>query len=71
MPIIIAPLNEELTISKININDLKVKKHLESLGFLVGSKLEILEVSGGNLIIHIGNSRIALDKGTARGIHVY
>lgn len=71
MPLILAPLHKELTIYKVSVDDSKVKKHLESLGILVGSKIELFQVTDGNIILHIGSSSLAIDKNIARQIHVY
>ena len=69
MPIVLAPINELLKVVKI-ITDPKVKKHLESLGIACGSTLEVLEVSGGNVILLVGKTRLAIDKDIARRIFV-
>ena len=48
MPLIIAPLNVVLTIVKILLDD-KTKKHLESLGITIDSKITLLDNVGGML----------------------
>ncbi len=69
MPIILAPLNEVLIVQKV-IMDPKVKKHLESLGITKGMKITVLQVTDGNVIALIGNTRLAIDKDVARRIYV-
>ena len=69
MPIIIAPLNEELMITKVIVDD-RTKKRLESLGISVNSKIIVLSHSGGNTIIYVKNGRLALDNNIATKIFV-
>lgn len=69
MPLIIAPLNVELTIIKILADD-KVKKHLESLGILANQKITVLKQDKGNVILKVQEGRLALDKGLATKIVV-
>lgn len=69
MPIVFAPLNEELVITKISLDD-KTKKRLESLGILVNAKINILSSIGGNVIVLIKSSRLAIDKNIATKIFV-
>lgn len=68
MPIVIAPLNQELEIIKITVEE-KLKKHLESLGITIGSKITVLSTNG-NVIIKVKDGRLALDKGVASKILV-
>lgn len=69
MPIILAPLNQELTIKKVMLDD-KTKKHLESMGITINSKLKVLSSTNGNIIIAIKDFRLALDAGIAKKIFV-
>lgn len=69
MPIVFAPLNEELVITKVSLDD-KTKKRLESLGILVNAKINILSSIGGNVIVLIKSSRLAIDKNIATKIFV-
>ena len=48
----------------------KVKKHLENLGITKGSSLELLNNDGGNVILLVKGSRLALDKDLALKIVV-
>ena len=64
MPLIIAPENKELTIIKILAED-KIKKHLESLGIVVNSKITILNQSGGNVMCKVCEGKIALERNLA------
>ena len=69
MPIMLAPLNEEVRVVKILAND-KLKKHLESLGILVNSKLIVLSAVNGGVVVAIKNGRLALDHEVASKILV-
>lgn len=69
MPLIIAPLNKELLITRVLVDD-KTKKHLESLGIAINSKITILSQSGGNTIVFVKNGRLALDNNIATKIFV-
>ena len=48
----------------------EVKKHLEDLGFVVGGTVTLLNVLGGNVIVTVKESRIALDADMARRIMI-
>lgn len=60
MPLNIAPQNQLLTVVKV-FTDEKVKKHLEALGITINSKLEVVSVNNGNLILKVKEGRLALD----------
>jgi ferrous iron transport protein A len=61
MPLAIAPINTELIIVKIMAEE-KTKKHLESLGITISSKLTVLSHSNGNIICIVKDGRLALDN---------
>lgn len=69
MPLILATKGNEMNIKKINGND-ETKRFLNSLGFVVGQNVRIISELGGNLIINVKDSRVALDKGMASRIIV-
>jgi len=69
MPLILANKGNEMNIIKITGND-ETKRFLNSLGFVAGEKVKIISELGGNLIINIKDSRVALDKGMASRIIV-
>ena len=70
MPIVIAPLDTELTIVKVLINDEKTKKHLESLGILPTGKIRIISVHKGNTICVVKGVRLGLNSEVAKKILV-
>lgn len=69
MPIVIAPIDEELSIVKV-LADEKTKKHLQSLGVVVGSKITVISTNGGNAIIIVKGVRLALNRDIASKILV-
>lgn len=69
MPLVVAPLNVELSVIKV-VADEKLKKHLQSLGIVKDAKITVIESICGNLIILIQDSRLALDYSIASKIFV-
>ena len=69
MPLILAIKGNEVNIKKITGND-ETKRFLNSLGFVIGENVRIISELGGNLIINVKDSRVALDKGMASRIIV-
>ena len=48
----------------------EVKKHLENLGFVVGGDVTIVNALGGNLIVNVKESRVAISHEMAQKIMV-
>lgn len=48
----------------------EVKKHLENLGFYVGGEVSVVNSLGGNLIVKVKESRVAVSDELARKIMV-
>lgn len=69
MPIALAPTNVEMRVVKI-LADEKTKKHLASLGILVGSSLVVISSVNGGVVIAIKDGRLALDRSVASKILV-
>ena len=67
MPITLAGIGEEITITRIGGNE-ETKHHLADLGFVVGSKVTVISSLNGNLILNVKESRIAINKDMARYI---
>ena len=70
MPLGMANVGDVNIIKKINGRD-EVRQHLAELGFVVGTEVTVVSELGGNLILHVKESRIALDKTMAMRIMVY
>ena len=47
-----------------------VKKHLEDLGFHIGGEISVISTLGGNLIVKVKESRIAVNRELAGKIMV-
>lgn len=69
MPIALAPLDIEMKVVKILVDD-KTKKHLESLGILVNSSIRIISSINGGVVVAIKEGRLALDRSIASKILV-
>lgn len=69
MPLILATAGNEMNIKRITGND-ETRKFLSSLGFIAGESVTIVSELGGNLILNVKGSRIALDKSMASRIIV-
>lgn len=69
MPLNLANSGETQIIRKIGGNA-EVKKHLEDLGFTVGGEISIVSTLGGNLIVKVKESRVAVSDELARKIMV-
>ena len=69
MPLTMAKIGETITIRKISGRD-EVRQHLAELGFVVDSDVTVVSEIGGNLIVQVKDSRIALDKTMANRIMV-
>ena len=69
MPLGMANVGDVNIIKKINGRD-EVRQHLAELGFVVGTEVTVVSELGGNLILHVKEGRIALDKTMAMRIMV-
>ena len=69
MPLMLAGIGEENTIKKIGGSP-EIKKHLEDLGFVVGGSVTIVNALGGNVIVNVKETRVAISEEMARRIMV-
>ena len=69
IPLSMADIGQSQTIKRIGGNP-EVKKHLENLGFNVGGEVCIVSTLGGNLIVKVKESRVAVSEELARKIMV-
>ena len=67
LPLPTAQEGEVLAIKKITGND-ATRLHLAEMGFTVGSKITVVTRMGGNMILQVRDSRVALDESMARRI---
>ena len=61
MPLTLANMGEENLIHRVGGNP-EVKKHLENLGFVVGSDVTIINTLGGNVIVSVKEARVAISR---------
>ena len=69
MPLTMAGQGEPVTIRKITGKD-EIRQHLAELGFVVDAVVMVVSDLGGNLIVQVKDSRIALDRSMANRILV-
>jgi ferrous iron transport protein A len=69
MPLILADLGDEAVIKRVGGSP-EMKKHLEDMGFVAGGTVTVLNTIGGNLIVKIKESRVAISREMAQKIMV-
>lgn len=69
MPLTLAAVGAENIIRKIGGKP-EVRAHLENLGFVAGGIVTVISTIGGNLIVSVKDSRIAISREMASKIMV-
>ena len=69
MPLSLANIGEENLILKVSGNP-EVKKHLEDLGFVAGGTATLISSMGGNVIVKVKESRVAISEEMAKKIMI-
>jgi ferrous iron transport protein A len=69
MPLTLAEVGEENIIKKIGGRQ-EVRSHLENLGFIAGGAVTVINTIGGNVIVNVKESRIAISKEMAQKIMI-
>lgn len=69
LPLTLADTRAEYIIKRIGGSP-EVKKHLSDLGFVVGGKVSVVNTMGGNLIVNVKETRVAVSKEMAQKIMV-
>lgn len=67
IPLTFANVGEKMSIRKIGGKD-ETKRFLGSLGFVEGGEIIIVSDNGGDLIVNIKNSRVAISREMANKI---
>ena len=67
MPLSLAPVGSEVQIKVIKGRD-ETRRFLENLGFLAGTPVTVITDLGGNLIVHVKESRVAISRSMANRI---
>lgn len=61
MPLTLANVGEESIVRKVSGNP-EVRKHLEDLGFVAGGAVTVVSSLGGNIIVKVKESRVAISE---------
>ncbi len=69
MPLTMATSGEINIVKRIQGRD-ETKRFLESLGFVEGGQVQVISEIGGNLIVNVKDTRIALSKSMANRIMI-
>lgn len=69
MPLSMANVGEANIIRKIGGNP-EVRAHLENLGFVTGGNVTVISTIGGNLIVNVKESRVAISREMANKIMI-
>ena len=69
MPLVLSEPGEAQIIKKIGGSP-EVKQHLADLGFNVGGEVSVVSMLGGNLIVKIKESRVAVSEELAKKIMI-
>lgn len=69
MPLMFADAGEEYVVRKIGGSP-EVRQHLENLGFVVGSGVSVINTIGGNVIVKVKESRVAISQEMAQKIMI-
>lgn len=69
MPLTLLRDGETGEIKRISGQD-DVRRFLENLGFTAGERVKIVSANGGNIIVQVKDSRVAVSKGVANKIMI-
>ena len=69
MPLSMVKPGETNTIKKVGGKE-ETRKFLENLGFVTGGTVTVISQTGGNMIVNVKDSRVAIGKDMASKIMV-
>ena len=69
MPLTMLNIGETGEIKRIGGNE-ETRRLLNNLGFVVGAEVSVVSAIGGNVIVNIKDSRVAINKDMAKRIMV-
>ena len=69
MPLALADKGKDEIIKKVGGSP-AVRQHLEELGFVAGGTVTVITAMGGNVIVKVKESRIAISEEMARRIMI-
>ena len=64
MPLTMVKQGERITVKKVGGKE-DTRRFLENLGFVVGSYVTVVSELGGNIIVNVKDSRVAIGKDMA------
>lgn len=69
IPILYASEGEVNIIKKVGGKQ-EIKKHLEDMGFVVGGSVTVISQIGGNVIVNVKDTRVAVSREMAQKIMI-
>ncbi len=69
MPLTMAPVGQASTIQRVGGSE-ETRRFLANLGFVVGTEVTVISAIGGNVIVNVKDSRVAINQDMARHIMV-
>ena len=69
MPLTMLNIGETGKIKRIGVNE-ETRRFLNNLGFVVGAEVAVVLAIGGNVIVNIKDSRVAINEDMAKRIMV-
>ena len=69
MPLTMVKQGDRMTVKKVGGKE-DTRRFLENLGFVVGSYVTVVSELGGNIIVNVKDSRVAIGKDMANKIMV-
>lgn len=69
LPLNYANQGEENIIRKVSGSP-EIKKHLEDMGFVAGGSVRVVAKNGGNVIVNIKETRVAISEEMAQKIMI-
>lgn len=69
MPLVYADIGEEQIIKKVGGSQ-EMKQHLADMGFVPGGGVTVVSTIGGNVIVKVKESRVAISREMAQRIFV-
>ena len=69
MPLTMMTIGESNVIRRVSGNE-ETRRFLENLGFVVGTKIEVLSSLGGNVIFNLKDSRLDINLDMAKHIMI-
>lgn len=69
MPLLLADVGQENVVHKVG-GTAEVRQHLADLGFNVGASVTVVSTIGGNVIVKVKETRVAISREMAQKIMV-